>query len=87
MDAPDDEQDFDSEQVQGIAKLAVEQVVKGDPNIMYQKEKVNVWCQHIIETCIKDLAKLNKPFKYAVTCIIMQNDCFQDNEHLSFNLK
>ena len=41
MDAPDDEQDFDSEQVQGIAKLAVEQVVKGDPNIMYQKEKVN----------------------------------------------
>ena len=49
-------------------------MVKGDPNIMYQKDKVNQWCQQIIDTCIKDLAKLNKPFKYAVTCIIMQNN-------------
>lgn len=74
MDAPDDELDFDSEQVQTIAKNAVELVVKGDQNIAYQKDKVNQWCQQIIDSCIKDLAKLNKPFKYAVTCIIMQNN-------------
>ena len=30
MDAPDDEMDFDSKQVQDIAKNAVELVVKGD---------------------------------------------------------
>ena len=30
MDGPDDEKDFDSEQVQNIAKAAVELVVKGD---------------------------------------------------------
>lgn len=30
MDAPDDEMDFDSQQVQDIAKNAVELVVKGD---------------------------------------------------------
>ena len=35
MDAPDDEMDFDSEQVQNIAKAAVELVVKGDQNIAY----------------------------------------------------
>lgn len=35
MDAPDDEMDFDSQQVQDIAKNAVELVVKGDQNIAY----------------------------------------------------
>ena len=44
MDGPDDELDFDSEQVQNIAKAAVELVVKGDQNIAYQKDKVNQWC-------------------------------------------
>jgi glutamyl/glutaminyl-tRNA synthetase len=71
MENFDDDQDFNSEEVQKIAKAAVEVVVKQDQNIAYQKDKVNQWCQQIIEACIKDLAKLQKPFKYAVTCIIM----------------
>ena len=74
MENFDDDQDFNSEEVQKIAKAAVEVVVKQDQNIAYQKDKVNHWCQQIIEACIKDLAKLQKPFKYAVTCIIMQNN-------------
>ena len=74
MDNMDDDQDFNSEEVQKIAKSAIEVVIKSDQNIAYQKDKVNQWCQQIIETCIKDLAKLQKPFKYAVTCIIMQNN-------------
>ena len=73
MDNFDDDQDFNSEQVKQIAQTAVEQVV-GSDNIVYQKEKVNQWCQQIIETCIKELARLAKPFKYAVTCIITQNN-------------
>ena len=71
MENFDDDQDFNSDEVQKIAKAAVEVVVKQDQNIAYQKDKVNQWCQQIIEACIKDLAKLQKPFKYAVTCIIM----------------
>ena len=71
MENYDDDMDFSSDEVQKIAQAAVEVVVKGDQNIAYQKDKVNQWCQQIIECCIKDLAKLNKPFKYAVTCIIM----------------
>eukprot|EP00347_Sterkiella_histriomuscorum_P001171 403373054 len=73
MENMDDDMDFNSEQVQKIAQQAVELVV-GSDNIVYQKDKVNQWCQQIIETCIKDLAKLQKPFKYAVTCIITQNN-------------
>lgn len=53
----DDDMDFSSEQVQKIAQQAVELVV-GSDNIVYQKDKVNQWCQQIIETSIKDLAKL-----------------------------
>jgi len=44
MDNFDDDQDFNSEQVKQIAQQAVEQVV-GSENIVYQKEKVNQWCQ------------------------------------------
>uniref|UniRef100_A0A7S3IWY8 Uncharacterized protein n=1 Tax=Strombidium inclinatum TaxID=197538 RepID=A0A7S3IWY8_9SPIT len=73
MNEPEDDE-FNSEEVQKIAQSAVEVVVKGDSNITFQKEKVNQWCQQIIEACIKDLAKLQKSFKYAVTCIIMQNN-------------
>ena len=71
MENFEDEVDFNSEEVTKIAKDAVQVIVKQDQNIAYQKDKVNQWCQQIIECCIKDLAKLQKPFKYAVTCIIM----------------
>ncbi|CAE7200194.1 Dynlt1 [Symbiodinium natans] len=38
----------------------------------YSKERVTSWTNQIIDECLKELAKLNKPFKYVVTCIIMQ---------------
>ncbi len=57
MENLDDDMDFNSEQVQKIAQQAVELVV-GSDNIVYQKDKVNQWCQQIIEGCIKELAKL-----------------------------
>ena len=60
------------EECQNIATNAVKLIVPdektGQP---YQKDKVNQWCTQIIDSCIKDLAKLNKPFKYIVTCVIM----------------
>ena len=71
MENFDDDQDFNSDEVKKIAQSAIEVVVKQDQNIAYQKDKVNQWCQQIIECCIKDLAKLQKPFKYVATCIIM----------------
>jgi len=65
----EDELEFNSEDVQRIAEEAVNNVI-GSDQIEYQREKVNQWSQQIIESCIKDLAKLNKKFKYVVTCII-----------------
>ena len=69
----DDENEFNSENVQKIAEESVNHVI-GSDQIVYQREKVNNWSQQIIDTCIKDLAKLNKKFKYIVTCIIQQNN-------------
>ena len=48
--------------------------VVGDGSVPYSKEKVNDWCRQIIEGCIKELSKLQKKFKYTVTCVIAQNN-------------
>ena len=69
MQPDEDDGEFNSEQVQAIAENAVNTVI-GSETIEYQREKVNQWSQQIIEGCIKDLAKLQKEFKYVVTCII-----------------
>ena len=73
MQPDEDDGEFNSEQVQQIAENAVNSVI-GSETIEYQREKVNQWSQQIIEGCIKDLAKLQKEFKYVVTCIIQQNN-------------
>ncbi|EPR63676.1 putative dynein light chain protein [Toxoplasma gondii GT1] len=61
--------DFVAEQIQEIARHAITQCLS---SVVYKKEKVNSWCAQISDACLKELAKLNKPFKYIVTCIIMQ---------------
>ena len=69
----DEENEFNSEDVQKIAEESVNNVI-GSDQIQYQRDKVNQWATQIIEGCIKDLAKLSKKFKYVVTCIIQQNN-------------
>ena len=36
--------------------------------------QVSQWTSSCLEHCIKRLTALNKPFKYVVTCIIMQKN-------------
>ena len=55
-----------TEQVQEIAKHAIHQTLG---NSVYNREKVNVWCGQIVDACLKELAKLNKPFKYVGTIV------------------
>lgn len=54
----------------------------------YQQNKVNQWTSNVVEMCLNNLTKLSKPFKYIVTCVIMQKNgaglhtassCFWDN--------
>mmetsp|Transcript_5878 Transcript_5878/g.8722 ORF Transcript_5878/g.8722 Transcript_5878/m.8722 type:complete len:112 (-) Transcript_5878:32-367(-) len=52
------------------AKNVMEGVIT--PDLYFQPENVNSKCQQIIDQCLKEFHKLNKPFKYIVTCFIMQ---------------
>ena len=78
----DEEMDFNNEQIEKLAKEAINQVFpqptdpkKKDEIVTYEYErgKVNQWTQQIIDHAIKELAKLNKKFKYVVTCVIQQD--------------
>jgi len=65
------ENEFVSEEVTDIATKAINVTLE---KVTYNKEKVSAWCAQIVDQCLKDLSKLEKPFKYIVTCIIMQRN-------------
>ena len=43
-------------------------------NAIYNKDKANAQVNQLIDVVIRGLCKLNKPFKYCVTSILMQNN-------------
>lgn len=43
-------------------------------NQVYAPKKVGDWTSAIVEAVLKMLQAANKPFKYVVTCIIMQKN-------------
>ena len=45
-----------------------------DHKHIYNKEKANANINNLIDFVIRGLCKLNKPFKYSVTGVIMQNN-------------
>mmetsp|Transcript_59308 Transcript_59308/g.152708 ORF Transcript_59308/g.152708 Transcript_59308/m.152708 type:complete len:111 (-) Transcript_59308:96-428(-) len=65
------ENEFVSEQVNEIVKTAITKTLG---TAQYNKDRVNQWSTQIIDETLKELAKLNKPFKYAVTSVIMQKN-------------
>ncbi|DBA73702.1 hypothetical protein WJX82_003892 [Trebouxia sp. C0006] len=76
---------FVAEDVTSIIKESIDAVLQ---NQQYNHFKVGQWTSTCLETCIKRLADLNKPFKYVVTTVIMQKNgaglhtaasCFWDN--------
>merc|ERR1719230_1133417 len=64
------ENEFVSEQVNDIVKNSITQNLTSS----YSKDRVNTWTTAIIDDALKELSKLNKPFKYVVTSIIMQKN-------------
>ena len=36
--------------------------------------QVTDWTNTIVDNCIKELQSLNKPYKYIITCLIMQKN-------------
>uniref|UniRef100_A0A3Q2VKN3 Dynein light chain Tctex-type 1b n=3 Tax=Haplochromini TaxID=319058 RepID=A0A3Q2VKN3_HAPBU len=76
---------FVVEDVSTIIKESVEATIGGNA---YQHNRVNQWTTSIVEQCLSQLSKLGKPFKYILTCVIMQKNgagmqtastCFWDN--------
>ena len=86
-DYEEDDGDFNGQQLYNLMQRCIEQVLniktadgKGDDKskkelqapLIYNREKVNQWSTQMLDMVTKELAKLNKDFKYAVTCIIQQ---------------
>ncbi|XP_052001072.1 dynein light chain Tctex-type 1-like [Xyrauchen texanus] len=80
-----EETTFVVDEITTIIKETVESTIG---NSSYQHNRINQWTSSIVESSLSQLTKLGKPFKYIVTCIIMQKNgaglhtassCFWDN--------
>ncbi|XP_076643366.1 dynein light chain 90F [Halictus rubicundus] len=85
MEDMQEETQFVVDDVSKIIKEAIEVSIGGNA---YQHNKVNQWTSNVVEACLGNLTKLQKPYKYIVTCVIMQKNgaglhtassCFWDN--------
>ncbi|XP_073318444.1 dynein light chain Tctex-type 1-like [Pagrus major] len=75
---------FNSEEADNIVKECIESVVGTDD---YSQSLVNKWTASIVERCLTQMLKVGKPYKYIVTCAVMQktgaglhtaNSCYWD---------
>jgi len=71
MDDHSDEVTFLSEPVEQNILESIEGTLKES---FFDDSKVQGWVDEIISKVNKDLVELNKPFKYIVTCVVMQNN-------------
>ena len=76
---------FAADEVSNIIKESVDTVLQSE---QYNVDKVGQWTNNCMECCLKRLTALAKPYKYVVTCLIMQKtgaglhsaaSCFWDN--------
>ena len=76
---------FVQSDVTSIVKETLDGVLQ---SAVYNHGKVSQWTSNIVEQILKRLTGYNKPFKYIVTCVIMQRNgaglhtsssCFWDN--------
>merc|ERR1739837_37079 len=84
-DETTEETQFVVDEVSNIIKESIESAIGGNS---YVHNKVNQWTNSVVESCLASLTKLQKPFKYIVTCVIMQKNgaglhtassCYWDN--------
>ena len=80
-----EETQFVVDEVSNIIKESIETTIGGNA---YAHAKVSQWTNSVVESCLASLTKLQKPFKYIVTCVIMQKNgaglhtassCYWDN--------
>ncbi|CAM9185458.1 unnamed protein product [Discosporangium mesarthrocarpum] len=62
---------FIPEQVESLIMGVIEGVLRTE---VYYEEKVSHWVNSICEKGMQELHDLNKPFKYVLTCVIVQKN-------------
>lgn len=62
---------FNVDDVEAILRVAIHSCLNENA---YNPKKVNEWTNTIVGNCLKELYGLGRPFKYAITCIIMQKN-------------
>merc|ERR1711892_1364308 len=60
---------FVTDEVNQVIKDSIELVIGG---AQYESKKIDGWMNSVIEQCIENLTRLDKPYKYVATAIIMQ---------------
>ena len=71
MDFQEIGEEFLVEDVETVIKSSIGTVLN---DIMFTPQKVNDWSNNIISGALKGLQSLNRPYKYALTVIIMQKN-------------
>lgn len=61
--------EFVIEDVEAIIRGAIHNCLNENS---YNPKKVNEWTNNVVQNCLKELQALARPFKYIITCIIMQ---------------
>ncbi|KAJ1531895.1 hypothetical protein ONE63_000542 [Megalurothrips usitatus] len=81
----DDDKRFSNDEVMAIINECIDNTI-GERS--YSNENASSWSKTIAAECIKNLNKLEKPYKYTMTCSIMQKNgagvhsassCYWDN--------
>ncbi len=66
----DEHAEFSVEDAELIVRAAIVNVLNDQ---YWNTKKVNEWTNTIITNCLRDLQAQERPFKYIITAIIMQN--------------
>eukprot|EP00499_Haloplacidia_sp_CaronLabIsolate_P007950 CAMPEP_0196782550 /NCGR_PEP_ID=MMETSP1104-20130614/11592_1 /TAXON_ID=33652 /ORGANISM="Cafeteria sp., Strain Caron Lab Isolate" /LENGTH=120 /DNA_ID=CAMNT_0042152789 /DNA_START=1 /DNA_END=363 /DNA_ORIENTATION=+ len=69
MDFDADEAEFLHDEVVSIVKNVIEDKLK---SVVYDPKKLPDYSASVIDAVLKGLLDMSKPFKYVVTCIILQ---------------
>ena len=63
--------EFVSEDIENIVRGAIHNTLNENT---FNVKRVNEWTNSIVTICLKDLQALARPYKYIISCIIMQKN-------------
>lgn len=77
---------YNDAEIKNIINKIIEDIIGRES---YQQTEANKWTSYIVELIMESIQKLKKPFKYVVTCVIMEKNgaglhissaCFWDSQ-------